>query len=171
MTYIYIYLTYIYILLITISYVHAPNTVKQYSELRIAIPKSKRAPFIYILNFACLYIHVYLHVWMCDQLFKTCDAASLPRRIASSCIISNIPFESAECGSVLRDVSFSYSCRSARNCWPVANMLEFWFCSYAQKKKSKRRALLVTDCTHMQRDTVRAGWRIVVQGLAGILLC
>ena len=35
---------------------------------------------------------------MCDQLFKTCDAASLPRRIASSCIISNIPFESAECG-------------------------------------------------------------------------
>ena len=50
---IYIYIIYIYMqfmthdLCITISYVHAPNTVKRYSELRIAIPKSKRAPFTY----------------------------------------------------------------------------------------------------------------------------
>ena len=38
---------YIHDLCVTISYVHAPNTVKRYSELRIAIPKSKRAPFTY----------------------------------------------------------------------------------------------------------------------------
>ena len=32
---------------ITISYVHAPNTVKRYSELRKTIPMSHRAPQLY----------------------------------------------------------------------------------------------------------------------------
>ena len=62
---IYIYMTYIYIwpvyiLLITISYVHAPNTVKRYSELRIAILKSKRVPFTYWILHACIYMYIYM---------------------------------------------------------------------------------------------------------------
>ena len=56
----YIYMTYIYILLITISYVHAPNTVKRYSKLRIAIPKSKRAPFTFWILHACIYMYIYM---------------------------------------------------------------------------------------------------------------
>ena len=55
---------------ITISYVHAPNTVKRYSELRKTISMSHRAPqlywvlpaahILYIIYIYCLYIHIYL---------------------------------------------------------------------------------------------------------------
>ena len=59
-------LIYISDLFITISYVHAPNTVKRYSELRKTIPMSHRAPQLYwVLPAAHIYIYIDMMFFLC----------------------------------------------------------------------------------------------------------
>ena len=61
-------LIYISDLFITISYVHAPNTVKRYSELRKTIPMSHRAPQLYwVLPAAHIVYPAILDGWSVPQ--------------------------------------------------------------------------------------------------------